>query len=252
MAIFTASAAPKKSTKKQIPAKNAKKKAPGKPAASSPGKRKGKKNISDSYNRFKEFGDQVYTGVQIGRGHHWHYDEGDWKETKITPDLWEMSYAVTKRRVGKAPDYSGVPVGTEYHWYILADQTATKLNANDYDTRMTGIKFKLAHKRADKGKWSASGPTQRKHLVKFLKDVIAQLEKDPVPVEFEYNNSTYKGEAVPITGTCADGICYEMDVMLNNDPLGIIRYAKSGWKMDLVKDQKLVDAIGERIMDWFG
>ena len=46
----------------------------------------------------------MYTGVQIGRGHHWHYDEGDWKETKIKPDLWEISYAVTKRRVGHAPD----------------------------------------------------------------------------------------------------------------------------------------------------
>ena len=38
----------------------------------------------------------------IGRGHHWTYDPGDWKETKITPDLWEISYAVTKRRVGHA------------------------------------------------------------------------------------------------------------------------------------------------------
>ena len=64
---------------------------------------------------------KLYTGVQIGRGHHWHYDEGDWKETK--------------------------------------------LNANEYDTKMTGLKFKIAHKRADKGKWSAAGPTQRKHAV---------------------------------------------------------------------------------------
>ena len=71
------------------------------------------------------------TGVQIGRGHHWNYDKGDWKETKITPDLWEISYAVTKRRVGHAP-------------------------------------------------------TQRKHLVKFLREFIEQLEKKPIPLEFEY------------------------------------------------------------------
>jgi hypothetical protein len=57
------------------------------------------------------------------------------KYTKITPDLWEISYAVTKRRVGHAPEDSGVPVGTEYHWYILAHQTARKLNANDYETK---------------------------------------------------------------------------------------------------------------------
>jgi hypothetical protein len=68
-----------------------------------------------SYNRFKEFEGRQYTGMKIGRSHKWHYDQGDWKETKITPDLWEISYAVTKRRVGHAPEGSGVPVGTEYH-----------------------------------------------------------------------------------------------------------------------------------------
>src|ERR1700748_3710738 len=108
------------------------------------------KDLSASFNKFKSFNGKLYTGVQIGRGHHWNYDAGDWKETKITPDLWEISYAVTKRRVGHAPDQSGVPVGTEYHWYILAHQTAKKLNANDYDTKMMGLKFKIAHKRADK------------------------------------------------------------------------------------------------------
>jgi hypothetical protein len=210
-----------------------------------------KKDLSAGYNKFKEFNGKLYTGVQIGRGHHWNYDKGDWKETKITPDLWEVSYAVTKRRVGKAPETSGVPVGTEYHWYILAHQTAKKLNANNYDTTMTGLKFKMAHRRADKGKWSASGPTQRKHLVTFLKQFIDQLEKEPVPIEFEYQGQTFKGEGVPITQTCAKGFCYELDISLNNEPLGIIRYGKSGWKMDLVKDQKLVDAIGHQILQHF-
>ncbi len=92
-------------------------------------KTKAKKDLSAGYNKFKTYNGQYYTGVQIGRGHHWNYDPGDWKETKITPDLWEISYAVTKRRVGKAPEDSGVPVGTQYHWYIIANQTATKLNA---------------------------------------------------------------------------------------------------------------------------
>ena len=139
------------------------------------------KSLSNSYNEFKEFEGRQYSGMQIGRSHHWNYDQGDWKETKITPDLWEISYAVTKRRKGHAPEGSGVPVGTEYHWYILAHQNVRKLNANDYATSMTGLKFKLAHNRADKDKWSLSGPTQRQHLVKFLKSIIAQLDEDPVP-----------------------------------------------------------------------
>jgi hypothetical protein len=208
------------------------------------------KDLSASYNRYKKFGGQQYTGMQIGRGHHWHYDEGDWKETKITPDLWEISYAVTKRRVGHAPENSGVPVGTEYQWYILSHQHVKKLNANDYSTEMTGLKFKLAHKRADKDTWSAKSPTQRKHLIQFLRDTADQLEKDPIQLEFEYEGETYKGEAVPIQETCADDVCYEAEVSLNDLELGIIRCAKSGWKMDRV-DQKLVDAIGNEIFLYY-
>ncbi|HEV2355080.1 MAG TPA: hypothetical protein VGR89_12610 [Puia sp.] len=96
------------------------------PRKKTPAKKKAaKKAIATSFDKFKTFHGAFYTGVQIGHGHHWHYDEGDWKETKITPDLWEVSYAVTKRRVGHAPEDSGAPVGTEYHWYILAHQSAS-------------------------------------------------------------------------------------------------------------------------------
>src|SRR5439155_6389567 len=117
-----------------------------------------------------------YTGMKIGRRHKWHYDKGEWNEKKITPDEWQIDYAVRKRRAGKAPEGSGVPVGTEYHWYILAHQNVTKLNANDYSTSMTGVKFKLAHKRADQEKWSASTRAQRNRLIKILRDMAQELE----------------------------------------------------------------------------
>jgi len=84
-----------------------------------------KKKGSDpavSYNEFKTYEGRKYTGMKIGRSHKWYYDKGEWKEKKITPDLWQISYAVTKRRAGRAPEGSGVPVGTEYHWYIVAHQ----------------------------------------------------------------------------------------------------------------------------------
>jgi hypothetical protein len=130
-----------------------------------------------SYNEFKEFEGQKYTGMQIGRSHKWYYDQGEWKEKKITPDLWQISYAVTKRRAGRAPEGSGVPVGTEYHWYILAHQNVHKLNANDYTTSLAGLKFKIAHRRADTEKWSATAKTQRKRMIKFLQDMIEELEQ---------------------------------------------------------------------------
>jgi hypothetical protein len=135
-------------------------------------------DVAASYNEFKEFEGRKYTGMKVGRGHKWLYDQGEWKETKAAPDRWEIHYSVTKRRVGKAPEGSGVPVGTGYHWYILAHQNVTKLNANEYSTSMTGMKFKLAHKRADKGTWSASTQAQRRQLIKILQQVVADLERE--------------------------------------------------------------------------
>ena len=231
--------------------KKAESKRPSRKKAENPVSPAGR-DLSKTYNEFKEFEGQPYTGMKVGRSHKWHYDKGEWKETKITPDLWEISYAVTKRRAGKAPEGSGVPVGTEYHWYILAHQNVRKLNANDYTTSLTGLKYKLAHKRADKDKWSSSTKTQKKRLVKLLQEFITQLEKEAVPVTFEYEGENYKGEAMPISQTCLDDVCSELDVTINDKHFGIIKKMKNGWKIDGVKDQKMVDRMGEEIEKWFG
>jgi hypothetical protein len=206
-----------------------------------------KKDVSESYNRYKFYGGKEYTGMAVGRSHKWYYDQGVWRDIKISPDLWEISYAVTKRRAGHAPKGSGANVGTDYHWFILAHQNVEKLNADDYSTAMTGLKFKLAHKRADKEKWNISGKTQRKHLVEFLKEMIVQLEQKTVPLELEVGGKTYKGEALPITAACREGVCYEYEIMLNDRNLGMIRRLKNSWKMDLVPDKKLVKAIGQAL-----
>jgi hypothetical protein len=139
-----------------------------------------KKNIADSYNRYKLFQGQQYTGMTIGRSHKWYYDKGIWIDKKVTPEKWLINYEVTKRRAGKAPEGSGVPVGTEYHWYIMAHQMVKKLDANSYSTAMNGLKFKLAHKRKDKDKWNISDKTQRNHLIRILRDFIAELEAEPI------------------------------------------------------------------------
>lgn len=155
-------------------------KAARKTTARKPAPRKGdvKKDLAETYNQFKSFEGEKYTGMKVGRSHKWYYDKGEWKEKKRTPDEWEFSYAVTKRRAGKAPEGSGVPVGTEYHWYILAHQQVRKLNANDYTTAMTGLKIKLAHKRSDKETWSASEKAQRRKLIRILQKMIKDLESE--------------------------------------------------------------------------
>src|SRR3989440_11014580 len=140
-------------------------------------KKSGESDSAVSYDEFKTHEGRRYTGMKVGRSHKWYYDKGEWKEKKITPELWQISYAVTKRRAGRAPEGSGVPVGTDYHWYILAHQNVCKLDANSYTTSLSGLKFKIAHKRADTGKWSATPKTQRKRMIKFLQGVIADLER---------------------------------------------------------------------------
>lgn len=175
----TKPAAKRRAAKKAVAKKAPVKRAPltKKAAAEKPGASTGRKqNIAASYNSFKEYQGQQYTGMKIGRSHKWYYDKGEWKEKKVTPDQWQIHYAVTKRRAGRAPEGSGVPVGTEYNWYILAHQNVRKLNANDYTTELSGMKFKLAHKRADKATWSASEKAQRKRLIKIFQGMIDQLE----------------------------------------------------------------------------
>lgn len=143
-----------------------------------PVKKTAKKNLTASYNTFKTFHGQQYTGMAIGRGHKWNYDKGEWKETKVTPDKWEFTFSTVKRRKGKAPEGSGVPVGTEYHWYILSHQLARKLDANSYTIDMSGLKYKLAHKRADHEKWSITERGQKKRLIRVLQELIAQIERE--------------------------------------------------------------------------
>lgn len=144
-----------------------------------PTTKKEKEDIAKGYNKFKTYEGKTYTGMKVGRSHKWYYDEGEWKEKKVTPDTWDFSFDVIKRRAGRAPEGSGVPVGTEYHWYILADQHVKKLDANNYTTEMRGLKFKLNHKRAEKDTWSTTEKTERKRLIKILETMLHELKEQP-------------------------------------------------------------------------
>jgi hypothetical protein len=135
--------------------------------------------------------------MAVGRGHKWYYDKGTWIDKKVTPEKWLVNYEVTKRRAGKAPEGSGAPVGTEYHWYILAHQMVKKLDANSYSTALNGYKHKLAHKRSGKEKWNITDNTQRKHLIRILKEFIAELEAEPIE-EFVSESTDILGKAKAI------------------------------------------------------
>jgi hypothetical protein len=214
-----------------------------------------KRNPAQSYDTFKEYNGQRYSGMKIGRSHKWNYDKGVWRETKVTPDRWELTYDVIKRRAGHAPEGSGAKVGTAYHWFILSHQYVEKLNADDYTTSMVGLKFKLAHKRAGQDKWSSSDSTQRKALIDILKNLITELTDQPqktvpVPLTFNYRGKDYKGTGIPVISSCHDGICDQLDITLNKKHLGVLKCTDRGWKINAIP-QGLVNAIGEQIFKWY-
>jgi hypothetical protein len=43
---------------------------------------------------------------------------------------------------------------------------------------MEGLKYKLAHKRAEIGKWSSTNYAQKERLIQILEDSVDQLKKE--------------------------------------------------------------------------
>ena len=122
---------------------------------------------------------QKHTGMAVGTGHNWDYNNGQWIEKKIAPDLWEFEFLCCKGRHRSAPVGSGAPLNTEYFWYIVADQKARKLDADHYETMMRGLKYKVAHKRPHWRKFSCEYPDQdseEARKIKFLEGLITKMQ----------------------------------------------------------------------------
>lgn len=128
----------------------------------------------NNYDELKIYNGKIYTGMMIGSSHDWVYNNGSWHETKLAPDKWEFSYDSIKRRTRSAGDNTGASKGTIYHWYIIADQKATKLDNDSYQTKMTGLKFKLGHKRPHWKKFSYDYPEQVSYDER-LKQVLEEV-----------------------------------------------------------------------------
>ena len=133
------------------------------------------------YNTLKKFNNDIYTGMAIGTSHHWHYNNGNWYETKKAPDRWTINFKSLKTRAHSAPENTGAKVGTVYHWYIIADQLATKLDSNSYMTSMNGVKFKIGHKRPNWKKFSYNYPEQKSYkerVVETLEYILKKLKEE--------------------------------------------------------------------------
>jgi hypothetical protein len=103
--------------------------------------------------------------MAVGGRHIWEYRDGLWDESKAAPDRWDFTFSCVKRRSRGAPEGSGAPPGTQYHWYILAHQRVRKLDADAYETFMQGVKYKVAHKRPHWRGWSTDYPDHEPEYV---------------------------------------------------------------------------------------
>lgn len=135
------------------------------------------------YDDLKNHEGRWYTGMSVGSAHMWRYPDGRWKEVKVAPDRWEFTFEARKERNREAPPESGATIGAQYHWYLLAHQRVRKVDADAYATRMTGVKYKVAHKRPHWRKWSCQYPDQpseRERVAAILEATLARLRKEDV------------------------------------------------------------------------
>ena len=127
----------------------------------------------------KSFQGKLYSGMRVGREHKWKYDNGIWQEKKLSPDKWKISFSCLKERFHQAPENSGCEIGSSYHWLIISDQIATKTSANHYNTKMTGFKFKIGHKRPKWKNFSYKYPEQlsyKEKVIEILETVLEQIK----------------------------------------------------------------------------
>lgn len=129
-----------------------------------------------AYSDKKEHRGKAYSGMRVGGVHRWNYPDGIWKERKLTPSRWEISFTSHKQRRAKAPQGSGAETGSGYHWYILAHQWARKLDANTYATFMEGSKHLIAFRKPAWSGWNTQFRNQRSASQRVLKVLEEELK----------------------------------------------------------------------------
>ena len=139
-----------------------------------------------AYDDLKDFDGRPYSGMAVGGEHSWLYANGLWRERKVAPDAWEFTFSSLKEREQEAPEGSGVPKGTQYHWYLLGHQIVRKIDKDSYTTFLSGMKYKVAHRRPYWRKWSCEYPGQlseREKVLAILEGTLAGLRPTGPTVE---------------------------------------------------------------------
>lgn len=77
------------------------------------------------------------------------------------------------------------------------------------------------------------------------------IKTERVPIDIKYNETRYIGEGIPVPASCRDGVCYDLEIVLNGKSLGMIHSTLNGWRMEFMEDQAFANAIGEDILLWY-
>ncbi|MFX0181284.1 MAG: hypothetical protein ACFE78_13950 [Candidatus Hodarchaeota archaeon] len=131
------------------------------------------------YDHLKKFRDKIYTGMKVGGSNQWNFSNGKWTEIKEAPNRWKFEFQSIKTRVNPAPQNVGAQIDTKFHWYIVADQIATKLDSNSYKVDMNGLKFKVGHKRPHWRTFSYNYPEQltyKEKVIEILEKLLKELK----------------------------------------------------------------------------
>lgn len=140
---------------------------------------KGSENMG--FDDIKIHNGKQYSGMRVGGSHVWDYYNATWEETKVAQDLWKIKFDAIKGRKVAAPENSGAPLFTGYHWLIIADQRVAKINKDEYQTVLEGSKFKIGHRRPYWKDWSyaySGQMTYRQKLIQIFRSTLEKLEQE--------------------------------------------------------------------------
>lgn len=138
------------------------------------------------YDDIKRHDGETYSGMPVGATHDWIYPDGRWRERKLDPDRWAIRFEATKERRDPAPEGSGAMIGSRYDWLVVGHQVVEKLDKDRYRTRLTGRKWKVAHKRPYWKQWSTGyddQPSRQAIVARILETLLAELEAGEDPLE---------------------------------------------------------------------
>ena len=81
--------------------------------------------------------------------------------------------------------------------------------------------------------------------------MISKTKTNTVPLVFEYNGKPYKGMGIAVSDSCREGVCFELNIFLNDENLGTIYSENGDWVVPAIKDRGFINTIGQQILLWY-